>query len=168
MLAFAKTHLSFYLLAFILCIAGFVISAPMSASRSYHRHRQAIDPPFPYGKLADKTLNVNHVSYMIDDREEDWILAYPDDDSYWSTTFSPDAIPPVKLELPVPLPNTIPPTSLFFFVCRILLPHIIKQVLAQERDIALSLVRAMQRSKDLLEEYIILVVRFIFLFSLSA
>lgn len=160
MLSFAKTYLSFYFLASMLCTAGFVASAPtMSASESYHHrhhrhHLQAIDPPFPYGKLADKILNVNDISYLIDDREEDRVLAYyPDDDNYWTTTFSSDAIPPGNLELPVPLlPNTIPesrhPKSLFSFVRRILLPHIITK---QVTDIALSLVRA---SKDLLEEYI--------------
>lgn len=149
MFSFAKTHLSLYLLSILLCIAGLVVSAPTPY------HRRQINIPFPYGKLADKILNVNDVSYLIDDREDDWLLAYPD---YATASFSPPSpasIPLASPELPALPPSTAPRVdtmSLFSFVYRI--PHIIKQAVAQEWDTAKSLLRTtMSRSKNLLEEY---------------
>jgi hypothetical protein len=142
MFALAKTHLSFYLLSILLCIAGLVLSAPTPY------HRRQIDTPFPYGKLADKILNVNEVSYLIDDREDDWILAYPDDST---AAFSPP-IPLASPELPVLPPSTAPKVDTISLVYRI--PHIVKQVVAQEWDTAKSLWSrtTMPRSKNLLEE----------------
>ncbi|KAF8811214.1 hypothetical protein BYT27DRAFT_7184590, partial [Phlegmacium glaucopus] len=77
MLSFINTHISFYLtiFSFLLCIANLAGSTPISINSDFHRrHLQPVDPPFPYGRLADKILNVNHVSYMkreLDDCEED-------------------------------------------------------------------------------------------------
>ena len=77
MLSFANTQLSFYLL-FLLCMASIAASAPTT---TYHRHLPSSSSSFPYGKLADKLLNVNDVSYMIDDLDEDMVRVYPENHS---------------------------------------------------------------------------------------
>ena len=122
--------LSIYLL-FLLCIAGLATSAP-----TIHHHPQ-LDSlgSFPYGKLADKLLNVNHVSYTIDDLDEYWVGAYPENHS---TPFS--SINSFEL----PLPN-VDAKNLFSFFYR--LPDIIKKVVTQEWETT-ALVRWRMMARD--------------------
>ena len=128
--SFANTPLSFFLL-FILCVASLAASAHIP-----HR-RHHLDSPFPYGKLADKLLHVNDVSYMIDDHDEDTVRVYPENHS---VPFS-SALPIASFEpkLPVlPIDNTTPRVgtkTLFSFTNRI--SDSIKKVVAQEWDTAL-------------------------------
>ena len=84
MLSFANTRLSFYL--FLLCLASLAASTPIT----YHRHHPD-SRPFPYGKLADKLLNVNDISYMNDDLDdEDMVRVYPENRSIpFSSYLSP-------------------------------------------------------------------------------
>jgi hypothetical protein len=148
MLSFSRTHLSFYL-SFILYIACLVASAPTPTT--YHRHQ--VDMPFPYGKLAEKMLNVNDISYTIDDREEDWLSAYPD----YPTAFLDDddddlpVIPPTRPVLPIIIPK-VETRSLSSFVYR--LPHLINHAVAQEWNTALVLLRSMRKSQNLSERVV--------------
>ena len=133
--------LSFYLL-FLLCIAGLAASAPIT----YHRHHLG---PFPYGKLADKLLNINDASYMIDDLDEDMFRVYPENHSM---SFSP-GLPIASFEPKLPAPNQSINTisnvgtnnlkNLFSFAYRI--PDIIKKVFSQEWDTGLVRWRTMAR-----------------------
>ena len=135
--SFANTPPFFYLL-FLLCIAGLAASAPTT----YH-----LNSPFPYGKLADKILNVNHVSYMIDDLDDDdRVRAYPENHSI---PFSD--LPIANFELPV-IPinnnNTIPDVgtkNIFSFAYRI--PNIIKKSLFKKWDSTLVSLRRMREFK---------------------
>jgi hypothetical protein len=140
MLSFANTHLSFYLL-FLLGVAGLAASAPIT----YHRHH--LDWPFPYGKLADKLLNVNDVSYMIDDFDEDMVRVYPENHSI---PFSVLPIASFEPKLPVPINHDTTPNvgtkNLFSFAYRI--PDFIKKVVAQEWDTALVRWRTMAREQQ--------------------
>jgi len=133
--SFANTALSFYLL-FLLCMASLAVSAPTT----YHRHH--LHSPFPYGKLADKLLNVNDVSYMIDDFDEDTVRVYP---KSHSIPFS--ALPTTSFDTKPPVPiDTIPNVdikNLLSFAYRI--PDIVKKIVAQEWDTALVRWRSMAR-----------------------
>jgi hypothetical protein len=132
---FGIIMLFFYLL-FLLCIAGLATSAPLT----YHRHH-LVDSPFPYGKLTDRLLNVNDVSYMLDDLDEDMVRIYPENHS---TSFSSAAIPIASLELP--LPNVrVYAKNLFSFAYRI--PDIIKKAVIQEWDTT-ALVRWRTMARD--------------------
>jgi len=95
MLSLANTYLSFYLL-FVLCIAGLAASAPTT-------HQ-----PFPYGKLADKILNVNDrkydASYMIDNF--DTVRVYPEGQSMPISSGLPIASFEPKLPLSIDSNNT--------------------------------------------------------------
>jgi hypothetical protein len=136
MLSFANAHLSFYLL-FLICMAGLAASAPIT----YHRHH--LNSPFPYGKLADKLLNVNDVSYIIDDLDEDMVRVYPENHSI---PFSDLPIADIEPKPPVPINTTTPnvgSTNLFSFAYRI--PDVIKKIVAQEWDTALVRWRTMAR-----------------------
>jgi len=127
MLSFANIPLSFYFL--LLCIAGLAASAPTT----YHRH---LDSPFPYGKLADKLLNVNHVSFLIDnpDDEDREIHIYPEDHYSIPPFPAPPTIASSELKPPT---NTIRTKDLFLsFAHRI--PDMIKRVVDQEWDTALQ------------------------------
>ena len=122
--------ISFYPL-FLLCIAGLAASAPIT----HHRHHLLGDSgPFPYGKLADKLLNVNDVSYMISNLDEDMVLVYPDNHSI-SSVLVPFAnfLPKLPL-LPVikTIPNDVGTENLLSFAYRI--PDIIKKVVDQKWD----------------------------------
>ena len=129
MLSFANTHFSFYL--FILCIAGLAASAPIT-------YRHHLDSPFPYGKLADKLLDVNIVSYTVDDDlDEDIVRIYS---SPGPPIASFDPMQPVLL----PIYDTSIPNigitknnilSSFDFAYRI--PDVIKKVVVREWDAAL-------------------------------
>lgn len=59
-----NTHLSLYLaiFLFLLCISDLAASTPVF----HRRHLQPTDPPFPYGRLVDKVLNINHVAYAYE------------------------------------------------------------------------------------------------------
>ena len=122
--------LSIYLL-FLLCLAGLAASAP-----TIHHHPQ-LDSlgSFPYGKLADKLLNVNDVSYMIDNIDEDMVRVYPENHSIPFSS-APPLIPNFESKLPVipTIPN-VGTKNLFSFVYRI--PDIFKQVFTQQWDFAL-------------------------------
>ena len=111
--------LSIYFL-FLLCIAGLAASAP-----TIYNHPQ-LDTleSFPYGKLADKLLNVNDGSYyMMDDLDEYLVGVYPENHS---TPFS--SVRPINsFELTLPNVNT---KNLFSFFYR--LPDIIKKVVTEE------------------------------------
>ena len=131
MLSFANTRLSFYL--FLLCLASLAASTPIT----YHRHHPD-SRPFPYGKLADKLLNVNDISYMMDDDfDADMFRVYPESQSI---PFS-SALPITSFELPLRIKTTIPNVdskSLFSFVYRI--ADIIKKIFIPEWDSALPVV----------------------------
>jgi len=151
MLSFANTHLSFYLV-FLLCIAGLAASAPTAHHGNRHSHHRLNSGPFPYGKLADKILNVNDrnydISYMIDDLDED-MVRYPEGHSI---PFSSD-LPIASFEpKPPPSINTIPNVgtnkNLFSFAYR--MPDIIKKVVAQEWGTA-ALVRWRTMARESLE-----------------
>jgi hypothetical protein len=136
MLSFANTHLSFYFLFLLVCVANLVASAP--THNSNHRHNLQ-SRPFPYGKLADKLLHVNDrnydVSYMIDDINEDMVRVYPE--NHHSVEFVPfsSGLPIASFEstklLPVPKVGDI--KNLFSFAYQHI-PHIIKKVVVQEWD----------------------------------
>ena len=135
MLSFANNQLSFYLV-FLLCIAGLAASAPIT----YHRHQ--LDSPFPYGKLADKLLNANDVSYMIDDLDEDIVRIYPEHHSIPFSSALPIASFEPKLSPPI---NTIPDVdtkNLFSFAYRI--TDNIKKAVTHEWDSALVRWRKMR------------------------
>jgi hypothetical protein len=111
----------FFYLLFLLCIAGLATSAP-----TLYHHPQLESPrSFPYGKLADKLLNINDVSYMIDDLDEYMVGAYPENHS---TPFS-STLPITRFELPLPNVGT---NNLFSFAYRI--RDIIKQIVTQDWD----------------------------------
>ena len=78
MLSSVNTHFFLYLTIstfLLLCIVNLAEAAPVLIIRSifHHRHLQPMDLPFPYGKLADKILNVNtdisYVKHEIDEGE---------------------------------------------------------------------------------------------------
>ena len=132
MISFASTRLTFYLV-FLLCMAGLAASAPIT----YHRHQ--LDSPFPYGKLADKLLNVNDVSYMIDDLDEEGMVrVYP---------FS-SALPIVGFAPINTIPNVGTKKNLFSFI-----PDIIEKIVAQEWDTALVWWRTMRENSPFLPLY---------------
>ena len=144
MLSFANNALSFYLLV-LLGLTGLAASAPTT----YHRHQNS---PFPYGKLADKILNVNHVSYMIDDvnddDDDDRLRTYPENHSM---PFSSSALPtPTSFDLTLAAPNNtyvpnIGSKNLFSFAYRILVPDIVRKSLLGKWDAAaLMLLRTMR------------------------
>lgn len=124
---------SFYIL-FLLCIAGHVASVPIASHRHHLQHHSG---PFPYGKLANKLLNVNNNEYMIDDLDEDIDRVYPENHS---PPFSSLRLPISSFELKLPLPvNTILPNDvdsknlrLLSLPCRML--DIIKKAVTQEWD----------------------------------
>ena len=127
--------LSFYLL-FLLCITGLATSAPIT----HYRHH-LVDSPFPYGKLTDRLLNVNDISYIMDDLDEDMVRIYPENHS---TSFSFSPVPITSFELPLPNVYT---KNLFSFAYRI--PDIIKKAVTQEWDtIALIRWRTMARDQS--------------------
>ena len=119
-------------LLFLLCIAGFAASA----SISHHRHRHHLDSsPFPYGKLADKLLNVNDVSYVLDDDlDEEMVRVYPESQSIPSSS----ALPIARFELPLRIKTIIPANvgikSLFSSAYHI--ADIMKKVVIQEWEMA--------------------------------
>jgi hypothetical protein len=123
-------------------MASLAASAPIT----YHRHH--LHPTFPYGKLADKLLNVNDISYMIDDLDEDMVRVYPENHSIPFSSTLPIASFEPKL-LPVTIDNnTIPNVDtkhLFSFAYRI--PDIIRKVIIQEWDTALVRWRTMAREQ---------------------
>ena len=137
MLSFATTHLSFSLL-FLLCIASLAASAPTTNHR-HHLHGLH-SGHFPYGKLADKLLKVNDVSYMIDDNDEDMVRVYPENHLI---PISSNLLPIASFEpkLPLPINKTIVGTKdLFSFAY--LIPDFIKKVVAQSvREWETALIR---------------------------
>ena len=123
MLSFAKTYLSFNLL-FLLCIAGLAASSPITYN---HHHRHHLNSrSFPYGKLADKLLNVNDVSYyMTDDlHQDDMVRVYPE--NHHSTPFS-SILPISSFELPISI-KTISTKILVSLASSYRIPDIIKKV----------------------------------------
>lgn len=122
-------------LFFLLCIAGLATSAPIT-----HHRQRLLDTHFPYGKLADKLLNVNDRNYdvsdMIDDFDEDMLVhVYPENHSLPS--FS-SALPISRFELPPPTRNVCTKNQ-FSFLYHI--PDIIKEVITRECIWETALVR---------------------------
>jgi hypothetical protein len=147
MLSFANTHLSFYYLLFLLCVAGLVASAPTTHNHNgHHLHSR----PFPYGKLADRLLHVNDrnndVPYMIDNLDEDMVRVYPDfeNPSVPSSSGLPIASFEPKL-LPVPIPN-VGTKDIISFAYR--LPDIIKKLVVQEWENTVVRWRTMARDQS--------------------
>ena len=135
--------LAIYLL-FMLCMASLAASAPIT----YHRHH--LHSHFPYGKLADKLLNVNGVSYMIDNfDDEDMVHVYPENRSIPSSS----ALPIASFDepkLPISIDNTSTPnvgTNHLFSFTYYRIPDIIKKVVNQEWDTALVRWRTMAREQ---------------------
>lgn len=150
------TSLSFYsrIFTFLLCsITCLVASAPtsMTTTSATAYHRRQIDLPFPYGKLADKILNVNDVAYMIDDREDDGVFDYPDYDYSIADLPAISILPPPPVshpELP-PAPSTIT-IDIPSFASRI--PLIVKQV---ELETALVVLRTMHKVKGFMRRVVL-------------
>ena len=116
--SFGKTYLSFYFV-FLLCIVQLVASLPAADSSFHRRHLQPIGPAFPYGKLADRILNVNDVTYVkrdVDEREEDNVAAY-----------ALPPIPPASLQ-PSAIPKIGIIKSVLYMVYRI--PDVIENFVA--------------------------------------
>ena len=125
-----EVMISFYLL-FLLCITSLAASAPIT----YQRHHLLGDSgPFPYGKLADKLLNVNDVSYIIDDLYEDIVRVYPENHSTPFSSALPISIFQPNLNLPLPSNGirNVGTKNLLSLAYRI--PDIIKKVVDQKWD----------------------------------
>ena len=133
----------FFYLLFLQCIASLAASAPVT----HHRHRLQ-SSLFPYGKLADRILNVNDASYIIEDLDdEDMLHVYPENQS---VPFS-SALPIAASFQPVPVPpsNTIPNVSaenLFSFAFHI--TDIVRKVVIKEWDTALVRLRKMAMARE--------------------
>jgi hypothetical protein len=122
--------LSFYLIS-LLCITGLVASAPITTTHRRHLDSQR-SSSFPYGKLADRLLNVNDdVSYTMDDLDEDMIRVYPENHTISS------AIPIANLEPKLSLPTTrsrvrnVGTKNLFYRI-----PDIVRNIVIQKWDTA--------------------------------
>lgn len=152
MLSFANNiHLSFYLV-FLLCIAGLATAAPSTPHGNHHgphhSHHLQHSSPFPYGKQADKLLNVNDRNYdvsdMIDEPDEDMFRLYPEDHSNPLSSGPPIA----SFEPPLPInttPNVGTKKNLFSFAYD--MPDIIKKVVVQEWGTALFRWRTKERDQ---------------------
>lgn len=151
MLSFGNNiHLSFYLL-FLICIASLATSAPSTLHGNHHgphhSHHLQQSGPFPYGKQADKLLNVNDRNYdasdMIDDFDEDMVRVYPEDHSFASESGSPIAsLEPLPINTP---PNVGTKKNLLSFTSD--MPDIIKKAVVQEWGTALFRSRTKERDQ---------------------